>query len=213
MTAPDRPKLYHIVHVDRLEFIIADGYLWCDREVERRKPPGTGIGMTDIKTRRLMENQLKSHPGLFVGDCVPFYWCPRSVMLYLIDKGNHPNLQYRGGQDPIVHLVADMHDTVAWAQDHGRKWAFTLSNAGSRYFEDRSDLKRLGEIRWADVSARDWVACKEGKQAEFLIEQSFPWHLVTEIGVKSDQTYKRVLQTIPEGGQRPTVTVRPEWYY
>lgn len=30
MTVPAQPKIYHIVHVDRLPSIIADGCLWCD---------------------------------------------------------------------------------------------------------------------------------------------------------------------------------------
>lgn len=45
---PDQPKIYHIVHVDRLASIIAGG-LWCDAEVVRRAPPGTTIGMNAIK--------------------------------------------------------------------------------------------------------------------------------------------------------------------
>lgn len=87
---PQQPKIYHIAHVDRLPSIIADGCLWCDAEVERRAPPGT---MNSIKTRRLRELRLDSHPDLHVGDCVPFYFCPRSVMLYLIYQGNHAELR------------------------------------------------------------------------------------------------------------------------
>jgi hypothetical protein len=47
--------------------------------------PGTTIGMDSIKQRRLTKS-LNSHPDLRVGDCVPFYFCPRSVMLYNIYK-------------------------------------------------------------------------------------------------------------------------------
>ena len=74
MTVPAQPKIYHIVHVDRLPSIIADGYLWCDAEILRRAPSGTTIGMSSIKQRRLNELTLTSHSGLHVGDCVPFYW-------------------------------------------------------------------------------------------------------------------------------------------
>ena len=52
MTVPERPKIYHIVHVDRLPSIVTDGYLWCDAEILRRDPPGTVIGMNSIKSRR-----------------------------------------------------------------------------------------------------------------------------------------------------------------
>lgn len=210
---PARPKLYHIAHVDRLPSIVADQCLWCDREVARRAPPGTTIGMSGIKQRRLDELRLTSHPALFVGDCVPFYFCPRSVMLYLIHQGNHPELGYRGGQGPIVHFEADLHAVVAWAGAQARRWAFTLSNAGARYFEDRSDLGQLGEIDWNAVQARDWRQCKDGKQAEFLLEMSFPWHLVERIGVQSRATYTSVVNALPPRGHRPPVEIRPEWYY
>ena len=78
-----------------------------------------------------------------------------------------------------------MRATVAWAEEQDLRWAFTLSNAGARYFEDRSDLGHLDEIDWDAVEATDWRRCKEGKQAEFLIEQRFPWELVSRIGVRS----------------------------
>lgn len=210
---PAEPKLYHIVHVDRLGSIIADGCLWSDAEVSQRDPPGTGIGMKDIKRRRLTELRLSSHPDLHVGDCVPFYFCPRSVMLYLIWRANHRELSYRGGQGPILHLEVDLRRTVAWAERNRRRWAFTLSNAGARYFEDRCDLACLGEIDWDAVQARDWQQRKEGKQAEFLLELSFPWHLVERIGVQSRATYTAAVNALPAHGHRPPVEIRPEWYY
>ena len=74
MPPPAVPKIYHIVHVDRLPSIIADGVLWCDAEIVRRAPPGTAIGMNKIKQRRLTELHLSCHPGLLVGGCVPFYF-------------------------------------------------------------------------------------------------------------------------------------------
>ncbi len=95
--APVDPKIYHIVHVDRLPSIIKDGWLWCDAETAKHALPGTTIGMNNIKQRRLNQLKLHSHMDLHVGDCVPFYFCPRSVMLYLIAQGNHPELTYRGG--------------------------------------------------------------------------------------------------------------------
>ena len=143
---PPRPKIYHIAHVDRLPSIMADGFLWCDAEVVRRAPAGTNIGMSSIKQRRLSELRLTSHRDLYVGDCVPFYFCPRSVMLYLIYQANHPELAYRGGQGPILHFEADLSAAVAWANAQSARWAFTNSNAGSRYFEDYDDLAHLAEM-------------------------------------------------------------------
>lgn len=213
MTVPVNPKIYHIVHVDRLPSIVTDDCLWCDAEIMQRAPNGTTIGMNGIKQRRLNELTLTSHPGLYVGQCVPFYFCPRSIMLYLIHQANHVELSYRGGQGPIVHLECDLHAAVAWAEENNRRWAFTLSNAGSYYFEDRCDLSRLNEIDWDAVQARNWASCKDGKQAEFLLEHNFPLELVERIGVRSAPIHQQVVNALPAGGHRPRVELRPEWYY
>ena len=219
MPPPAEPKIYHIVHVDRLPSIIADGVLWCDAEIERRAPPGTTIGMNKIKRRRLTELHLSSHPGLLVGGCVPFYFCPRSIMLYLIHMANDPELAYRGGQGPIVHLEADLNQAVAWADLNERRWAFTPSNAGSYYFEDRCDLAQLDEINWSAVQTNHWGgngvsrSVKEGKQAEFLVEQSFPWELVTRIGVRSHQAHGQVRAALEAAAHKPPVQIAPDWYY
>ena len=181
MQPPATPKIYHIVHVDRLGLIASDGALWCDAALEERMQAvsgtGTSIGMSSIKSRRL-RTRLGSHPDLAVGQCVPFYFCPRSIMLYVIDRANHPELSYRGGQEPIIHLEADLRRSVAWAEKQDRRWAFTLSNAGSSYFEDRADLSRLDELDWQAIDARDWRTHKEGKQAEFLVERYISWWLI-----------------------------------
>ena len=212
MSIPLNPKIYHIVHVDRLSSIIEDGQLWCDAEMVQRGETGTAIGMDKIKQRRLTKT-LNSHPNLHVGDCVPFYFCPRSVMLYVIYRANHPELSYRGGQDPIVHLEADLRQTVAWAKENGLRWAFSLSNAGSVYFEDRCDLAKLNEINWNAVQAKDWRQNKEAKQAEFLIEQRFPWELVSRIGVQSQQIYSKASVARETAAHKPLVEIKREWYY
>lgn len=212
MPRPVAPKIYHIVHVDRLATIVSDGSLWCDAASALRGRPGTTIGMAEIKQRRLA-NPLQSHPGVHVGDCVPFYFCPRSVMLYVIHKANHPQLAYRGGQGPIVHLEADLHEAVTWADRSGHRWAFTSSNAGSGYFVDYCDLERLDEIDWSAVGARNWQDCREGKQAEFLVEKSFPWTLFREIGVQSSDVLERVREVVRTTDHRPDTMVRRGWYY
>ena len=43
-------------------------------------------------------------------------------------------------------------------------------------------MDQLGEIDWEAVQTNRWQRCKERKQAEFLLENSFPWHLVETVG-------------------------------
>ena len=218
MLVPTEPKIYHIVHVDRLPSIVSDGYLWSDAGMSQRGGVWTTIGMASIKQSRL-RNLVSSHRNLHVGDCVPFYFCPRSVMLYVIFKGNNPELEYRGGQEPIVHLEADLRQTVDWAEANNRRWAFTSSNAASNYFEDYSDISKLDKINWDAIKAREWAgpgvdpSMKEGKQAEFLLESVFPWELVLKIGIISQKIYPSVQVASQGAHHRPTVEVKRNWYY
>lgn len=215
MTVPRKPKIYHIVHVDRLPSIIKDGHLWCDAEVIRLNPGGTCIGMNHIKQRRLNQLKLANYPDLHVGDCVPFYFCPRSVMLYIIYKKNYPDLAYHKGQEFIVHLEADLLHAIEWAKKNNRRWAFTLSNAGATYFEDRCNLLQLSEIDWSAIQTNDWRGNqkREGKQAEFLVEYCFPWELVERIGIHSGKIYQQVTNAFTEDCHRPAIDIKSEWYY
>lgn len=206
-------KIYHIVHVDRLSSILADGCLWSDAVISQRTNNGSMIGLSNIKQRRLYK-ALNSYPDLHVGDCVPFYFCPRSVMLYLIHRRN-TELAYQGGQEPIIHLQADFNRVIAWAnsQNPPIRWAFTSSNAGSYYFEDFNNVNDLNQIDWQAVQACNWQGQKEGKQAEFLLEHQFPWHLIEHIGVHSIHYAQEVMNMIQEQQHRPPVTIEHTWYY
>ena len=102
---------------------------------------------------------------------------------------------------------------MAWAERNGRRWAFTLANAGASYFEDRRDLAQLDEIDWDAIQAKDWRQCKEGKQAEFLVERSFPWDLVRRIGVRSRDVQRQAREAVQTADHRPSVETVPDWYY
>jgi len=205
-------KIYHIVHIDNLPSIIADGCLFSDAEMRKRPQGSVVIGMNKIKERRLTL-PLTSHPGLNVGDCVPFYFCPRSPMLYMFHKGNSPDIEYRGGQQPIVHLVADLQKTADWADANNLRWAFTNSNAGSCYFEDYVNFTYLDQVDWESVNAKQWSGRQDKKQAEFLVEHYFPCEIIEEIGVYSYRQYEQVNNIIGSQVKRVQIKIKREWYY
>src|SRR5262249_56480745 len=101
-----RPKIFHITHVDNLRSIVAAGELLSDASMIARGGPQSGIGMSTIKQRRLAL-PVTCHASDHVGDYVPFYFCPRLIMLFVIHFANHPDLPYPGVQTPIIRLQAD----------------------------------------------------------------------------------------------------------
>jgi hypothetical protein len=214
-SSPPQPKIYHITHGRNLARIVADDCLWSDAEITARGGPEAAIGLSDIKKRRLEVLDVDCHPGTKVGQFVPFYFCPRSVMLYILHMGNLPGLTYTDGQRPILHLEADLQEVVAWAESQSRPWAFTDTNAGSFYFESFRDLAQLDRLNWEHIASPDFrdPLVKEAKQAEFLVFESLPWTLVRTIGVISEPIAERVREILSKGDDRPDVKVRTEWYY
>jgi hypothetical protein len=213
-TPPPNPYVYHITHVANLQGIVANGGLVSDAAMIPRGGPAAGIGMGNIKQRRL-SLPVTCHPGDHVGDFVPFYFCPRSIMLYVIHCANHPDLSYRGGQGPIVHLEAELNAVVAWATQHSRRWAFSLSNAGAIYAEFRSSWNDLSDVDWNAVALTDFrsASVKEGKQAEFLFHGAFPWSLVARLGVASQSIAAQARAAIQGTAHQPTISVQPTWYF
>jgi len=136
-------------------------------------------------------------------------------MLYMLHKGNDPDLAYGGGQAPIIHLEFDLQTVVDWATSAGKRWAITSGNAGSRYFDDTSSLASLSLLNWQAIQARQWSQpdIKEGKQSEFLVEDQVPWALVRRIGVNNEPVRANFAQCLTATGQNPPIEIKLDWYY
>jgi hypothetical protein len=204
--------IYHITHVQNLPSIIREGGLHCDAGVDEQCGGHMNIGYPHLKARRL-ETPVPCGPGGVLGDYVPFYFASRSPMLYVISRGGV--LGHEGGQEPVLHLVADA-EAVAGA---GLGYAFTDGHAAMAISAFFTDLRDLARVDWAVMRGRYWFDTQEDqdrerrRQAEFLVHRFLPWRLVQEIGVLTAAMRERVESLLPGEGHRPSVVVRPGWYY
>lgn len=212
---PAHPKIYHITHMRNLSQIVEAGVLWSDAKRIELGLDCDVVGMPKIKERRLNEIKVACQAGTLVGDYVPFYFSPRSIMLFILHKRNHPDLNYTEGQQPIVHLQADLHAVVRWAEAHHRRWAFSDRNAGTYYCKFYADIAQLDEVNWDAVAATDFrdSTVKEGKQAEFLVYESFPCELIERMGVLDRSAARQATEVISAAGLDFTVDVKKSWYY
>ena len=99
---PEERLIYHITDIENLPGIMTEGSLLSDAVMSKRDP--TIIGDDRIKRRRLTQIRVTSAGNRFVGEFVPFYFCPRSPMLYRINLGGTGRPP--GCQTSIVHLVS-----------------------------------------------------------------------------------------------------------
>jgi hypothetical protein len=204
--------IYHITHVTNLPNILRDGGLWCDRVSAERNLAGVSIAHQHIKERRARK-PVPCAAGGMLADYVPFYFAPRSPMLYAIHRSNVQG--YQGGQTPIIYLVASA-ERVAQS---GLSFAFTDGHAEmdlSRFFTDLDDL---AQIDWNMMQARYWNDTREDgdrkrrRQAEFLVHEFFPFSLVERVSTQNREMALNVSALLSPLAQKPGVQVEPSWYY
>lgn len=202
---PKQVLIYHITHINNLPSILKDEGLHSDAVMAARDP--TLIGYSEIKKRRL--NEINVSCCLFhnVGDFVPFYFCPRSPMLFAINKGNtgHPP----GCQRSILHLVSTMADALSI----GSPWAISSGNAGAYHTTFEADVEALDSLDWSAIRATDWQGKQHQKMAEFLMQDFFPWMAIKQIGCFNSTIATKVSELLKKAKHQPSVEVKSSWYY
>ena len=199
-------KVSHITHLDNLPSILSQGALWSDAKRIELALQNQNIGYRHIKERRLVR-PVSVAAGGALGQYVPFNFCPRSVMLYVIHKGHD---DFQGGQERVLHLISDI-DTVRSTNDH---CFFTDIHADLDYAEQIDDFARLSELNIKKIIAeRYWQEFSEEKQAEFLAFESVQWQSIKTIGVKTQEVADAVNALLQNAAHKPAVIVKPEWYY
>jgi hypothetical protein len=202
---PEQVLVYHITDVANLPAIIAENGLCSDAVMVKRS--AEIIGHDHIKKRRLKEIPVPCCEWRKVGEFVPFYFCPRSPMLFTINKGNTGRPE--GCQKSIVHLVATMAAGIAT----GKAWAVSSGNAGAYHTTFSAKLDALDALDWAAIRAIQWQGMQHQKSAEFLVADFFPWTDIKEIGCQNSTTADKVRSALADAAHQPAVAVKTNWYF
>jgi hypothetical protein len=212
MPRPVPTLVFHITRFEHLASMVTHGLL-SDRRAQERGMVQFEIGNVDIKVRRARRD-VPIAPGGMVADYVPFYFAPRSPMLYAIDRGNVP--AYQQGCEEIVYLVS----STQTLREQGLTVLGTDRNATKDYAEFTAADDRLTEIvDWALMKAHMWKNTPEApdrmerRQAELLVHPHVPWLAIIGVATKSQDVKTRVETVLTELGHSTPVAVRPGWYF
>ncbi|WP_283134532.1 type II toxin-antitoxin system toxin DNA ADP-ribosyl transferase DarT [Rhizohabitans arisaemae] len=203
------PWLLHFTHVDNLGAIAQNGLV-----ADNRRPPLT-VECADqrIKANR-RERAVSVGSAGVVADYVPFYFAPRSPMLYRICKGGVTS--YGQGQGPLIYLVTRLsamtERDLAWvASDRN------AATATARFTITRSDLAK--HIDWALMEEEYWADTEDDgsrvqrRIAEMLVHERVPWEAFTHVYTHNDAVAAACHAIIASLEQRPSVAVRAHWYF
>jgi hypothetical protein len=199
-------KVSHITHIDNLTSILDQGCLWSDKKRIELGLDNQNIGYDHIKQRRLIR-PVSVAAGGTIGQYVPFNFCPRSVMLFVVHKGHD---DFQGGQERVLHLMSNV-ETIRLTNEH---CFFTDIHADLDYAEQIDDFDRINELDINRIiNEKYWQEFKEEKQAEFLAFESVQWQNICQIGVKTQAIANEVIALLQRSEHKPEVVIQPTWYY
>ena len=205
-------RVFHLTHGKNLAGIIEAGELRCKADLDQQRARYQNIAYPRIQTRRASV-AVTCGPAGVIHDYVPFYFCPRSPMLFAHHRRQIET--HSEGQRPLIHLATTVEAIIA----AGSRWVFSDGHAAMAYTEFFDDLADLHRVDWRVIASRNWADTdqdgdrKRRKQAEFLVQRALPWAAITEIGVLDVGVKRRVLEIVAGAAHRPAVTVYKAWYY
>ncbi len=198
--------IYHFTDIANLRGMLASGGLTAHRDA----PCEVDIGDQSIKSRR-STIRVPCGPQGRIGDYVPFYFAPRSPMLFSIKCGNVAGVS--PDQRRLAYLVSDTDDAYA----AGLSCVFTDGNAATAFTEFEDDPTRLGdlvdwplmqEIYWNNTA--DDQDRRRRRMAEFLVHERMPLEIIRGIGVYDHGMRVEVASIVGSG---MPVAVRHGWYF
>jgi ssDNA thymidine ADP-ribosyltransferase, DarT len=202
---------YHITHVANLPSIVESGGLHCDNGCAQARLVPVSIAYANLKQQRA-ETAVDVAAGGTLADYVPFYYAPRSPMLYTIWRGNVPG--YDGSQDEIVHLVCEMEPLA----EPGR-FAIINRHPITALAEQFDELRALDGLDWPLMKETMWRDTdadgdrKFRRQAEFLVHQHVPIESVRLVGTMTETVAQQAATLLSALSNPPRVIVRRDWYY
>lgn len=167
---PQKALIFRIVHRDNLRWILDHGL--HARNGKALDPDYRDIGNLDLIQKR-SKRVVEIGPGGTLGDYVPFYFTPFSIMMYNIHTGyGVPRVK----NEDIVILVSSLFKVL----ELGIPFVFTNQHAYpvmAEYFDDPDDLD---EVDWDILNRKDFrhdpddPGKKERYQAEALVWKHLP---------------------------------------
>lgn len=223
MSVPNPVRLFHITAIANLPDICAAGAL-----LSKNSGASAGVAYQNIAHQGAQGARsvkpAPNPPGGVVHDYVPFYFAPRSPMLFAIDGGRVEGCPWK--QEDILHLET----TVDRIATEGVPCVFYDRNATLAWCNAYTDLGRLDAIAWdllteaptldgfckywkTDSSKPQYADRMERRQAEFLVKDRVPLERIIRIGVIDDQRAKEVGAILAHHGVELPIEVKREWYF
>ena len=201
-------RIYHVTHITNLPAILNSGALLAEANEARDTNPVLDIASTGYRETRRGVVVTGAEPERSVAEFVPFFLSPDSLLW--------DNIRSHEADPRLAPTAADWvsFDFVVLVSTVGK----AIEAAGSAVADGDAagPLTRFGATTESrERMLRTLRADKDSDAilaAEFLVEESFPFELVSLIGVANDKVRDAVKEILTASGFRPKVAVYPPWF-
>jgi hypothetical protein len=202
---------YRIYHIQNLPHVVQAGL--CTKHHPDANPLFVSIGNTEIiDTRDSTAVRIPEFGN--IGDYVPFYFTPRSIMLFNIITGYRAPLVPKLPKSDIIIIQAEVEKL-----SHTGRFFFTDGQANvlglSHHYSDLADLDK---IDWESIQRSDFT--KNGDpdrprryQAEFLVHHHVPLAALESIIVYDASTAAKVTEMLNKAGSNLKVNIIPQAFF
>lgn len=207
--SPEKALIFRILHKRNLPFVLGNG-LHCPNSGVT-DPNFVGIGSSDLITKR-STHPVPVPPGGPLGDYVPFYFTPYSVMLLNIITGRNVRPIPKS---EIAFLVSSLHEVTKLSVP----FVFTDRHAYLSRAEYYSDLADLRHVDFELLRTKDFKYDPEDPQkgeryqAEALIYQHLPLEALLGVVCYDKQTVTSVTSELASRELEIKAIDRPSWYF
>ncbi len=202
--------IYRLSHYSNLDYTLTNGLYCCNSP--NADPNYINIGHRNLIAKR-GNRAVPLPPGGVLNDYIPFYFAPRSPMLYSIYRNNVDG--FSGKQEDIIYLVSSVETIISASIE----FVFTDGHAYeliSKFYNQTSDLKN---VDWQIMGATYWNNTAQDndrmrrRMAEFLAYQFVSSNCILAI-VVCDDKLKKVVDSIQKKCSTNIKTIiKPNWYY
>jgi hypothetical protein len=213
MLNKDRKYCYRITHIQNLPLILENGIV----NKNHRDADGNYIEIGNpeiIDVRSTTPVRIDGY-GM-IGDYVPFYFTPKSMMLFNIITGYRAPVVPKRRQNEILVIRCLITDLTKLT-----KWFFTDGQANIKdgSVKHYNNLSYLHEIDWESIQQSNFSK-NDGDydrprryQAEFLVNSKVPLKFIESLNVYNQNAADYVNEVLNENNINLAVNIQPQYFF
>jgi hypothetical protein len=209
-SVPEKIWLFRITHIDNIPHILRHGLM--ARHSGNANDTFVSIGDSSLIEER-DDIDAPVPPGGKVSEYIPFYFGPRSPMLFRIATGFDGVKKYP--QEEIVYIIESLDKIKA----HKLSFFFTDGHLKSLTSTAYNDERHLNKLDWEVIFAQYWksddadLRRQEKKQAELLVKDYVPVNAIELFGVYNEKAPQTMISLLAAARLDFAVRVSPQKLY